>query len=271
MRKERVILRGILLFMKKRTKPFIIGNWKSTPGTLKEAVSFVKTLEKKLSTSKKKVPGVAYYIAAPDIYIPSLIPLAVHGQIGGENSSGIAIGQETGLVTPSMLKSADAAFTLLGHSEVRARGEDMHTLSQKITLSLKAKLLTVVCLGEQVRDKDGSYLAELEEELQILLANIPRELFSNLILAYEPVWAIGKPEPATPQECFEVVIALRRALASLSGIDYAKKVAIIYGGAVTQDTVQGFLAEGGVDGLLVGRSSQEVASFASIIYRAHGV
>ena len=94
---------------------------------------------------------------------------------------------------------------------------------------------------------------------------IKRELFSELIVAYEPVWAIGAPNPATAAECFEAVIAIRRALASLGGIDYAKKVHILYGGAITKDTVKIFLEEGGVDGLLIGRASQEVAPFIDIL------
>lgn len=255
--------------MKKRTGPLIIGNWKTTPQTLKEAVTFVKILEKKVASYKKT--GVHYYIAAPDIFVPTLLPLAKHGSVGVQNISGTLSGQQTGLVTPSMLASAGVSFAVLGHSEVRARGEDLHTLSQKIDLALKAKLLTVVCIGEQVRDKEGGYLAELEQELTELLKDTERGLFANLIIAYEPVWAIGKEQGATVMECFEVVIALRRALAALVGIDYAKKVSIIYGGAVSKDTAKAFLEEGGVDGLLLGRASQDVATFTSILQSVYTV
>jgi triosephosphate isomerase len=249
--------------MRKRSRPFIIGNWKTTPATLKEGVAFVKGLEKKIVAMKK--PGVHYYIAAPDIFIPHMLPFAKHGDIGVQNISGTVIGEETGLATPSMIASAGATFTILGHSEVRARGEDLHTLSQKVALSLKAKLLTILCIGERERDKEGAYLAYLEEELKLLLTPIERGLFSNLSIAYEPVWAIGAPQPATTEECFEVVIALRRALAALVGIEYAKKVSILYGGSVTKETALGFLHEGGVDGLLLGRASQDVTSFTTIV------
>lgn len=253
--------------MKKRVRPIIIGNWKTTPATLKEACTFVKQLEKHISSSEKKLANPHYLLAVPDIYVTSLLPLTVHGEIGTQNISGATIGQATGLVTPSMTASTGSTFTLLDHSEVRSRHEGDVTLSTRVALSLKAKLLTVLCIGEEERDPTGKYLAELEERLKETLSQVDRELFNNLILAYEPVWAIGNKEPATAAECFEVIIALRRALASLVGIDHAKKVAILYGGAVTDETAVTFLQEGGADGLLIGRASQEVLSFTTILKR----
>ncbi|MCX6756894.1 MAG: triose-phosphate isomerase [Candidatus Nomurabacteria bacterium] len=251
--------------MKRRTKPLIVGNWKTTPATLKEAVTFIKSLEKKLFTLKKKSVNAYYFLAVPDIFVTSLIPLVDRGEIGVQNISGTTLGQETGITTPSMIASSGATFTILGHSEVRARGEDLHTLSQKVTLSLKAKLLTVLCVGESERDKEGNYLHELENDLKEILVDVDRSLFSNLVIAYEPIWAIGAPLPATTEECFEVVISLRRALATLVGIEHAKKVSILYGGAVTDDTAKSFLIDGGVDGLLLGRASQELKAFTTIL------
>ena len=178
---------------------------------------------------------------------------------------GTVFGQVTGATTPSQLLSGGAAFTIIGHSEVRARGETQKERSDKVLLSLSAKLTTILCFGEHKRDKEGKYLEELENDVKQTLAQVKRELFSELIVAYEPVWAIGGKTPATAAECFEAVIAIRRALASLGGIDYAKKVQILYGGTVTDDNAKDFLEEGGVDGLLIGRASQEVNSFINII------
>ncbi len=251
--------------MIKRVRPIIVGNWKTTPATLKEAVTFIKSLEKKLVTLKKKSVNAYYFLAVPDIFVTSLIPLVDRGEIGVQNISGTTLGQETGITTPSMIASSGATFTILGHSEVRARGEDLHTLSQKVTLSLKAKLLTILCVGESERDKEGNYLHELENDLKEILVDVDRSLFSNLVIAYEPIWAIGAPLPATTEECFEVVISLRRALATLVGIEHAKKVSILYGGAITDDTAKSFLVDGGVDGLLLGRASQELKAFTTIL------
>ena len=127
----------------------------------------------------------------------------------------------------------------------------------------------MLCIGEQERDTNGAYLNVLEEQLRKNLSLVDRSLFDNLVIAYEPVWAIGKDVSATPNECFEAVIALRRALASLVGIDHAKKVAILYGGTVTKENAVSFLQEGGVDGLLIGRSSTNATTFADIIIACH--
>jgi triosephosphate isomerase len=259
--------------MIKRTVPIIVGNWKTTPASYEEAAKFIKQLDKKCLTAKGKkgitIPKKAYYLAVPDIFISPLTEITKFGYIGSQNVGGVALGQETGLTLPSMLHSGGASFTIIGHSEVRARGETVDERAHKVALSLQSKLTTILCVGEQTRDASGNYLAELEEDVKSCLSLVSRNLFENLIIAYEPVWAIGKSVPATPSECFEAVIALRRALASLAGIDYAKKVHLIYGGAVTGETAKVFLQEGGVDGLLIGRASQQVATFIKIITVCH--
>lgn len=260
---------AILFSMIKRTAPIIVGNWKSTPRTLEDAKKFIKQLEKKIDTLKIKLPKKAYFIAAPEIFIPLLNESAKRGYIGAETVHGTTLGQVTGATTPSQLLSGGASFTIIGHSEVRARGETLEQRQEKVALSLSSNLTTILCFGEHERDKGGSYLEELENDVKQTLASVKREQFSNLLVAYEPVWAIGGTEPATASECFEAVIALRRALAALGGIDYAKKVQILYGGAVTKDNVKAFLEEGGVDGLLIGRASQEVGSFIDILTASH--
>lgn len=259
--------------MIKRTIPIIVGNWKTTPDTLDTAKKNIKQLDKKCSsaTARKgketivKLPKKAYYIAAPDIFIPHLTKIATRGHIGAQNVSGLQIGQTTGLTTPSQLASAGAAFTIIGHSDVRKRGETTEMRAQKVALALQSNVTTILCFGEQARDKNGDYLSELEDDVKETLSRVDRSLFDNLIIAYEPIWATGTKISATTAECFEVVIALRRALASLASIDYAKKVQVLYGGAVTTLNAKSFLEDGGVDGLLVGRASQDSTSFFEII------
>lgn len=255
--------------MIKRTAPIVVGNWKSTPKTLEEGVKFIKSLERKIASPKIKFPKKAYYIAAPEIFIPTLATLATRGHIGAQTINGTTLGQITGATAPSQLLSGGAAFTIVGHSEVRARGETLEARKEKVTQALSLRMTTIICFGENKRDKEGKYIEELENDVKQTLGEVKRELFGKLIVAYEPVWAIGGTVPATHAECFEAVIALRRALASLAGIDYAKKVQILYGGAVTKDTARDYLDEGGVDGLLIGRASQDVASFIDILQASH--
>lgn len=255
--------------MAKRTTPIIIGNWKTTPATKEDAVKFVKALDRKITASSIKRTKKPYYLAVPDILISHVASVTKFGVVGSQNVSGTSLGQTTGLTVPSQLISGGAAFTLIGHSEVRARGETADERSHKVALSLQAKLTTVLCVGEQKRDSGGNYLHDLEEDVKHALGLVKRDLFEHLCIAYEPIWAIGGATPATPHEVFEVVIALRRALASLAGIDYAKKVHVLYGGTVDRSNARSFIEEGGVDGLLIGRSSQDVGIFSDIIISCH--
>ncbi len=256
--------------MTKRTSPIIVGNWKTTPANLNQAIKFIKAIDKKYSSKKNKMPKKGFYLAVPEIFISEISKECVHGYVGSQNVSGVSIGQTTGTTIPSQLLSAGATFTLIGHSEVRAQGETADQRSHKVALSLQSKLLTILCVGEHKRDKEGKYLSELEEDVRKSLSLVSRNNFNNLIIAYEPVWAIGGDTPATTHECFEVVIAIRRALASLVGIDYAKKVHVLYGGTVTKENALSFIQEGGVDGLLIGRASQDVVSFMEIISSCYG-
>ena len=255
--------------MIKRNHPLIVGNWKTTPSTLQEAVKFIKQLDKKCTSTKSILPKKSYYLAVPDMFISELHAIATAGYIGAQNVSGVSLGQTTGGTVPSQLVSVGASFTIIGHSEVRKAGETVDARAKKVALSLQAKLPTVLCFGETERDQEGNYLNTLEEDVKQTLSLADRSLFENLIVAYEPVWAIGAAVPASPFECFEVVIALRRALGSSAGIEYAKKVSVLYGGAVTPDNATLFLEEGGVDGLLIGRASQNVDSFIEILTVCH--
>lgn len=251
--------------MNKQHVPIIVGNWKATPATLKEATAFIKKLDKKCIASKIKLPKKAYYLAVPEIFIPHIKDIIHSGYVGSETVSGTTVGQVTGTTTPSMLMSAGADFVIIGHSEVRAAGEGEQERMYKVSFALMAKIPTILCVGEKARDKEGKYLQELEADVRQSLSLVSRDLLSNLIIAYEPVWAIGAKEPATAKECFEVVITLRRALATIASIDYAKKVHILYGGSVSTENAVQFIEEGGVDGLLLGRASQNVDTFFDII------
>lgn len=248
--------------MSKISKPIIVGNWKATPKDLKTAITFVKDLDKKLSKEKSKKK---YLLAVPDIYINNLANISKLGLIGAENLTGIEEGQNTGLNSPSMLISSGASFIILGHSEVRKRGETNEWIKEKLNTTLSKNIKTILCVGEEKRDANGGYLKFIEEELKECLELSKKEDFKNLIIAYEPIWAIGGNSAATTNECFEMVIAIRRTLVELVGMDNAKKVNILYGGTVNKDNAKEFVEEAGVDGLLIGRASQNVTDFFSII------
>lgn len=244
------------------SNPIIIGNWKTNPDELKTAKKFISNLDEKLA--KEKLGKFKYMLAVPDVFISELSKLS-KGKIGSQNISGTKLGQETGLSTSSQAKSAGATFTLIGHSEVRKRGETIEERKIKLESSLKSKLITVLCIGEKERDSSGKYLSDLDRDLKETLSQIDSQLASNLMIAYEPIWAIGGENSATPAECFEVIINIRRGLYEILGEKNAKDIQILYGGTVNKDNAKSFIAEGGANGLLVGRSSQDVKAFFEII------
>ncbi len=249
--------------MKKFNKPIIVGNWKADIETIKQALSTIKNIDKILTS--KKLKKVSYCLAVPEVFISSLTKISKYGLIGAQNITGTESGQQTGQTTPSMLLSSGANFTIIGHSEVRKVGETDEIISKKVISALEKKLPVILCIGEEKRDNEGKYISHLEGQLKKDLHLVKREMLTNLIIAYEPIWAIGARNSATVHECFETVIAIRRSLSSMFGIDYAKKVSILYGGAVDEKNSKNFMNDGGIDGLLVGRASQEAKKFSSIL------
>ncbi len=251
--------------MKKTDANLVFGNWKSTPSTISQAKSFIKRLDSKINKSSKKP---LYFLAVPEVFIGELSKISL-GSIGSQNISGVKEGQTTGLVTAMQVRSSGADFSIIGHSEVRERGENLNDIKAKVELSLRSKMKTVLCVGEKERDNSGKYLSKIEEDLKSTLSNLDKGLLDSLIIAYEPIWAIGKDVGATPQECFEVIISIKRALSDIFGEKYGKKVKIIYGGTVNEINATSYIEEGGANGLLIGRSSQDVNTFSKIINSCH--
>lgn len=246
-------------------KPIIIGNWKTNPATLAEAKKNILAIDKKLTNKKQN-----YLLAVPDVYLSSLKEIKKRGELGVQNINGIELGAHTGNSTAQMAKSAGASFAILGHSEVREAGETDEKINEKIKQVLASGMDCVLCVGESIRDKEAKYLKFIEQQLMIALRDVRKDLFSQIVIAYEPIWAVGAKEPATPHECFEVAIAIRRTLTSLVTIDHAKKVSILYGGAVDEKNAHIFIKDGGVDGLLIGRASLSPDTFSKIIINCHG-
>ncbi len=242
-------------------KILVIGNWKTNPKSYKDAKKLLKNTEK----LAKKIT-FSYGYAVPDIYFQALLEEKGKGLLGVQNIATLTEGAHTGKSTTSMYLSSGAQFALLGHSEVRKEdGENNQTINAKLEVTLANKLLSVVCIGESERDQDGVYLKYIEDQLKQILVGIKGDACSKLVIAYEPIWAIGAGTAATPEQCFEAIITIRRTLATLLGIEYAKKVLILYGGTVNKQNAANFITDGSADGLLVGRSSLDEKEFVGIL------
>lgn len=249
----------------KSVKKIIVGNWKMNPTAVVEAVKIAKILAKNYPPLKNVMP----VICPPAVFLdPVKKELKTKKSIllGGQDAYMEPEGSFTGAVSAKMLKSVGAAYVILGHSEARYRGDTNEMVNTKIKTAIKAGLTPIVCVGEDARDESGAYLQFISTQLTETLKDIPKPAFKSMIIAYEPVWAIGKnaPRAATTAEALEIVIHIKRFLSDLLGKG-SEVVPILYGASVDPKNAGTFLKEAGVNGLLVGRDSLDPKKFVEIL------
>ena len=252
----------------RKSKKLIVANWKMHPATLGEAMRNFDVIKK----AGAKATGVQTVVSAPFIYLESL-KRKVTGHrvvIGAQDCHSEREGAYTGEVSPYQLQALGVEYVILGHSERRALGETNEMISHKVDAALKAGLRVVLCVGETKRDPAGNFIEVLKNQIKESLDRVPRKYFLNLIVCYEPIWAISAHalpdfKGETPEDILEMSIFVRKQLGSICGKDLADKVAVIYGGSVDPKNVGSFLRDGGVDGALVGSASLTPTSFVEII------
>ncbi len=234
------------------------------PSSVKEAVSLVSNIDKKISSNGNVV------LCPPFIYIG-----AVRGALSKKSSIKLGAqdcfyeegGSFTGEIAPSMLKSMDVKYAIIGHSERRARGESNDIVNKKIRALLKKGIKVILCVGEEERDETGLYLKRIEEQVKEGLRGVSKNNFKNIIVAYEPVWAIGSDasKNCDPKDIKEISIFIKKILVDLSSREIGLSVQIIYGGSVDVKNAPEIVSNGGVDGLLAGRASLDAKKFSDII------
>jgi len=208
-------------------------------------------------------------VCPPNLYIKALAELSKKTKkiaIGSQNVFFEQKGAFTGETSPSMLKNLGVQYVIVGHSERRRMGESSEDVSKKVSASLSSGLSVILCIGESERDKEGIYLQALKDMLSTSLLGIGEKNISKLIIAYEPIWAIGEGHSAmTPHDIYQMAVFIKKELCSIFGEIIGKKIPILYGGSVDPDNAGTIVKEGGVDGLLVGRESLNPESFGRII------
>ncbi|MAZ40634.1 triose-phosphate isomerase [bacterium] len=245
-------------------KKLLIGNWKLNPtdeATAKKLFSGIKTKASRL----RKVKTI---ICPPSVYVSALAKGATSKcAVGAQDLFWEVKGAFTGQVSAPMIKRLGADYVIVGHSEMRAQGDTNETINKKIKKAFEYRLQVILCIGESERDHDGHYLEFLQNELKEGLYKIPKKLLRNLIVAYEPIWAIGAKAKAasTPQDFLEKSIFIRKVLSHIADKDTAMKIPVLYGGSVNEKNAEGFLTEGKADGLLVGRASLSKDSFNEML------
>jgi triosephosphate isomerase (TIM) len=250
--------------MKIGHEPLVIGNWKMNPQTDEMAKRLAVEIKKGLGQKS----DVTVVIAPPAIFLPIIAGVRSSGrgfQIGAQNVHPESIGAFTGEVSLPMLKSVAVTYVVIGHSERRKAGETDADVHAKMTATIKAGLTAVVCVGEAKRDHGAQYLGEIESQIREAVKGLSRAKLGNLVIAYEPVWAIGTGNTATPGDVHEMKLFIEKTLTDIYGRNYAQKVRVLYGGSVQPKNAAELMREGTVDGFLVGGASLHAKDFCGIV------
>lgn len=243
----------------------LVGNWKMAPNKSSEALNLAKKILLVSKTYKKSIQTV---ICAPSIHIPLLAKNIKNTIfIGAQSVSGYEDIAQTGLLNANMIKDYGAMYCIVGHSEVRARGESDESIVLAVNSLLNKKVTPIICVGEKDRDAHGWYLSTVKDQVEKIINSIPKASLKKIVLAYEPVWAIGKEakREATPVECREMIIFIRKTIADLVDAKSAQAIPILYGGSVNDQNAVNFIKEGESQGLLVGRASLDIKKFSAIM------
>ena len=243
----------------------LIANWKLAPENYAKAESLAKATAKSAKTYKKSIETI---VCAPSIYLMALSKaLKTSLVLGGQTVSSFTDGGHTGDTAASMLRAAGATYCIVGHSEVRAAGVTNTDTNTQIHHLHSAKITPILCVGETERDAQGFYLSSIKDQIEMALAGVSAAQLKKLVIAYEPVWAIGKSavREATPEECREMIIYIRKIIATLYDIKLATQITVIYGGSVNEQNADIFLSQGDAQGLLVGRVSTDPKRFAQLM------
>lgn len=245
-------------------RPIIAGNWKmNLPWP--EAQELVCELTQKLSS-----PVNADIILFPGFTVLKAVHNLLNGsviKIGGQNMCGQAKGAYTGEISADMLLDSGCSYVLLGHSERRTLfGETDNQINEKLQLALSKKLSPILCVGETLEQRESNQTENvLKSQLSICFQGVNGDKLNQVIVAYEPVWAIGTGKNATPEQACESHGFIRSTLKELYDYEASEQMSILYGGSVKPDNSSELLAKEGVDGLLVGTSSLIADSFYAII------
>ncbi len=257
----------------KGRKPLIAGNWKMNLNHL-EAIALVQKLA--FSLNESDFDAVDVVVLPPFTDIRS-VQTVIDGdkvdlQYGAQDVSAHGSGAYTGEISASMLRRLGCSYVVVGHSERRAyHGETDAQVNAKARAALGAEVTPIVCVGEGLHVRQsGDHVAHVVEQLDGSLDGLAPEQVASLVVAYEPVWAIGTGEVATPQDAQEVCEAIRARISQAWGEQSALGVRVLYGGSVKSTNIAGIMAQADVDGALVGGASLDPDDFVGIVrFRLH--
>jgi triosephosphate isomerase len=256
--------------MSSKSKRLLVGNWKMNPARTEDARN-IAAAYKKVSIKLEHTSIVA---CPPFVYIPLVSPMKKKMKRGTKSPARIIAGAQdvffesegsfTGEVSPKMLRDMGVSYVIVGHSERRKMGETDEIVSKKALAAISAGLCPIICIGEAVHDVDGAYLETLKEQVKKSLAGIPKSSAEKLVIAYEPIWAIGAKEAMKPEQIRETALFIKKVIADIFGRETALDLPILYGGSVNWRNASDIIRTGGVQGLLVGRESVNIPGFVEL-------
>ena len=248
-------------------KIIIAGNWKLNK-TSRESMSLVEELKREVSN----IDGVDIVVCPPFTSLGDVseVILETNIALGAQNVYWQDSGAFTGEVSAPMLKDLGVQYVIIGHSERRQFfGETNETVNKRIRAALAHGLTPIVCVGENLAERESNKTFDvIKNHCEGSLANLTSDEMRKIVLAYEPVWAIGTGKTATPEQAQEVHAYIRELLNKLFGAEVSQSVRIQYGGSVTPDNISILMAKADIDGALVGGASLKAPSFAAIVKSA---
>ncbi len=248
----------------KTGKYLIAGNWKMNKNT-SEAVDLIKEINQ--TSGNQSVVNIA--VCPPFTALESVgkITAETNLYLGAQNMCAEPSGAYTGEVSAEMLRNLYATFVILGHSERRAYyGETDTIVNKKVLAALENNLKPIFCVGETLEEREGEKTLEvITSQMKNGLVDAPADKAENIVVAYEPVWAIGTGKTATPEMAQEVHASIRQLLADQFGQETADKIRILYGGSMKPENADELLAQTDIDGGLIGGAALKASSFDGII------
>ena len=245
-------------------KNIVAGNWKMNT-TLPEGLALAKGLDEAL---KGKTPNCDVIIGTPFTHLASVAAAIDTNKIGvaAENCADKEKGAYTGEVSAAMVASTGAKYVILGHSERRAYyGETVEILKEKVKLALANGLTPIFCIGEVLEEREANKQNEVVAAQLASVFELSAEDFAKIILAYEPVWAIGTGKTATAEQAQEIHAFIRSLIADKYGKEVADNTSILYGGSCKPSNAKELFANPDVDGGLIGGAALKVVDFKGII------
>ncbi|MCT4508635.1 MAG: triose-phosphate isomerase [Tepidibacter sp.] len=244
-------------------KPIIAGNWKMHK-TIKEAVEFVNEVK-----SEIKGTDVEAVICAPFTLLKDLKEAAkeTNIKIGAQNMHFEEKGAFTGEISPLMLKEIDVDYVVIGHSERRQYfNETDETVNKKVIKALEYKINPIICVGETLEEREADKTKDVVKvQVEKALANVDEKDIKDIVIAYEPIWAIGTGKTSSSKDANDVISYIREVVANVYSEETAEEVRIQYGGSVKPANVEEIMNESDIDGALVGGASLQPKDYVELV------